>query len=243
MSKHRLFIDPRQVAADRIELDRDQAHRLGRVLRLGRGDRVYLLDGSGRRSLATIESIDRTGGAARLADWEPFDTEPGCRVTLYQALIKADRFEWALQKGTEVGVATFVPLLTDRCVVPAPSQERLDRWRAIVREAAEQSGRSRLPELTEPKTLGEIEGPSRPLIVLWEAERNRRLRDVLAQLAAGLKEIGLVIGPVGGLTEAEVGRLASAGADVAGLGPRLLRAETAGPIVAALVLSATGDLG
>lgn len=243
MATHRLFVDPGQIEGAIVRFNRDQAHRLARVLRLGRGDDIHVLDGAGRRALATVEALEKSGGLARLAAWEPFDTEPRRRVTLYQAVIKHDRFEWAIQKGTEIGVAAFVPILTDRCVAGAPSAERLDRWRAIVREAAEQSGRSRLPRVAAPMHIGEVEAAGRPLIVLWEGERERRLRHVLTDFVADPAEVGLVIGPEGGLTPGEVDRLAAKGARVAGLGPRILRAETAGPIAAALVLAAAGDLG
>ena len=244
-AKHRLFVGPDQVQGDRVQFDEGQSHRLRRVLRLAPGDLVYVLDGQARRATAIVERLDRTGGEARVEAWEDWNTEPRCAITLYQALLKQDRFEWVLQKGTEVGIAAFVPVVTERCVArPSGVTGRLDRWRAIVREAAEQSGRGRLPEVQSPRDLDDVLGSLvQPTIVCWEAAGDRRLRDVLTELPPDTDRIGLVIGPEGGLTSGEVDRLAAAGARIAGLGRRILRAETAGPIAAALTLYVQGDLG
>ena len=243
--KHRLFVSPNQIQGDRVHFTADQAHRLRRVLRLAPGDIIYVLDGRDRRAVAIIERLDRTGGEARLGAWEVWDSEPRCAVTLYQALLKQDRFEWVLQKGTEVGVAGFVPVVTERCVVRSGSDTaRLERWRAIVREAAEQSGRGRLPDVQAPRDLAAIiESLIQPTIVCWEMAGDRRLRAALGDLAQSVDQLGLFIGPEGGLTSGEVERLTAASARIAGLGPRILRAETAGPLAAALVLYQFGDLG
>ena len=245
LPKHRLFVSPDQVREDRVRFDEGQAHRLRRVLRLAPGDQIYVLDGQARRATAIVERLDRTGGEARIEAWEEWDTEPRCSMTLYQALLKQDRFEWVLQKGTEVGIATFVPVVTERCIARSSGETgRLERWRAIVREAAEQSGRGRLPEVQAPRDLDDVLGNLvQPTIVCWEAAGDRRLRDVLAELPPDTDRIGLLIGPEGGLTSGEAERLTAAGGRIAGLGPRILRAETAGPVAAALTLYVQGDLG
>lgn len=243
--KHRLFVRPDQIAGDRVRFDPAQAHQLARVLRLRPGDRLTVLDGADRQAIATLDRLTRDGALARLDPWEPRLTEPVCRITLYQALIKLERFEWVLQKGTEIGVAAFVPLRTDRCLSRGPiDARRIDRWRTIIREAAEQSGRARLPTLGEPAPIADLPDREQDLtIVCWEAARDRRLRDCLAGLPQIPTRIGLIVGPEGGLTEAETGRLAARGAPIAGLGPRILRAETAALAAATIVLTAAGDLG
>lgn len=241
--KHRLFVRPDQIAGDTLTLDAAQAHQLARVLRLRPGDALLVLDGTDRQTEARIAALDARAGLLRLNSWRPAPPEPACRLTLYQALIKQDRFEWVVQKGTEIGVAAFVPVVTERAVVREVSPAKLTRWRAIAREAAEQSGRGRLPDIHNPVSLTDLPAGNAPLAVCWEAETSTLLRHLLPRLGRPGNSAGVLIGPEGGLTIAEVDQLRGRGALVAGLGPRILRAETAGPVAAALILHAAGDLG
>jgi 16S rRNA (uracil1498-N3)-methyltransferase len=178
-----------------------------------------------------------------LASREP-PGEPDVRLVLYQALIKGQRFDWVLEKGTEVGVSSFVPVVSSRSVVrPAEaSASRLERWQRIVTEAAEQSGRSRLPQVSPPVTFADALASAPGLRLLpWEGEHDITLREALT--AEGPPEaVSLFIGPEGGFPTEEVEMARQQGVRTVSLGPRILRAETAGIVAAALVLHELGEM-
>ncbi|HEY8491137.1 MAG TPA: 16S rRNA (uracil(1498)-N(3))-methyltransferase [Dehalococcoidia bacterium] len=244
---NRFFVAPSLLAADPIRLDGDLARQMARVLRLRPGDRVVLLDGSGRELVAELRRVAAREVLAAPLDRRWGSREPACALTLYQGVIRPARFEWLLEKGTELGVAAFVPLLTARSVVrPEADGARVERWRRIVREAAEQCGRAALPEVRPPVSLADAvrEAPGLRL-VCWEAGEGPSLRDALrAELTAGRPAaVSLFVGPEGGLTEEEVAAACAAGARAVSLGGRVLRSETAGLTAAVAVLYELGELG
>lgn len=242
----RFHLAPDAVHGDRVAFDAPAAHHLGRVLRAGVGDVVQAVDARGE-----LLSVRLTGIAARRAEGlvvarERLATESPLRLTLAQAIPKGDRMETIIRMTTELGVSRVIPLMTARTVVqlePARWGARLARWRRVAREAAQQSGRAAVPEITEPSRIGAWRHDARDeglLVCFWEEER----RGLDARLPAGpCPRATVVIGPEGGLTAEEVEGLAGAGALVAGLGPRLLRTETAGAVAVALLQSRYGDLG
>ena len=131
------------------------AHQLRSVLRLGVGDQVVLLDNRGGAFLAEIRALDRKSAQGFVLDAVAAPGEPSVAVTLYQCSLKADKFEWVLQKGTELGVTRFVPVVSRRSVVRpvAALAKKAERWQAIIREAAEQCGRGRLAGIGRPRGL------------------------------------------------------------------------------------------
>jgi len=178
--------------------------------------------------------------------------EPQARLILYQSLIKGDRFDWVLEKGTELGVARFVPLICQRGVVlrqPPERRGREQRWRRIITEAAEQCGRSVLPEISPVTELDQaLDSASGLRLLPWEEERALGLRKVLRQARAAEKTAGpptvsLFVGPEGGFTRQEVERARARGVQVVSLGRRILRSETAGIAAAAAILYELGELG
>jgi len=242
----RFHLAPDAVRGDRVAFDAAAAHHLGRVLRVGVGDVVQAVDAQGE-----LLSVRLTGIASRRAEGlvverERLATESPLRLTLAQAIPKGDKMESIIRMTTELGVTRVVPLLTARTIVrlePARWGARLARWRRVAREAAQQSGRAAVPEIAEPTQLGAWQPDARDdglLVCFWEDER----RGLDARLPAGpCPRATVVVGPEGGLTATEVDGLAGAGALVAGLGPRLLRTETAGAVAVALLQSRYGDLG
>jgi 16S rRNA (uracil1498-N3)-methyltransferase len=166
-------------------------------------------------------------------------------------MLKADRFELVLQKGTELGASAFVPTVCARSVARpgdgSRRSSRLKRWQRIVVEAAEQSGRGRRPELREPVPFGEacndVHGSA---LIPWEGETRAGLKAALGRLRAdggALTSLGIFIGPEGGFTEQEVDQAKAAGVVSVSLGRRILRAETAGVSVLAAVMYELGELG
>jgi len=245
----RFFVPPEVLASETVELDRELSHRLRHVLRLRGGAMVVFFDGRGREYEAVLEDVSAPAVRARVLQPREGIPEPRTRLVLYQSLIKGDRFDWALEKGTELGVAAFVPLISRRSV-RRPSGDpssRSARWRRIIVEAAEQCGRSVLPELAPVAGLDEAFDSAPGLRLLpWEEERVLGLRTVLREaLSEGVKltEVSLFIGPEGGFTRNEVERARAAGVRVVSLGSRILRSETAGIVAAAAVLWELGELG
>lgn len=242
----RFHLAPDAVRGDRVAFDAAAAHHLGRVLRAVVGDVVQAVDAHGE-----LLSVRLTGVAARRAEGlvvarERLATESPLRLTLAQAIPKGDKMESVIRMTTELGVARVIPLMTARTVVqlePARWGARLARWRRVAREAAQQSGRAAVPEITDPSRIAAWRYDALDdglLVCFWEEER----RGLDARLPAGpCARATVVIGPEGGLTAEEVAGLVGAGAVVAGLGPRLLRTETAGAVAITLLQSRYGDLG
>ena len=236
---HRFFVLPEQIRDGRVRLTGEQARQIVRVLRLGVGDRIVVLDGRGSETEAEIVQATPAAVEAAVVDQRPCTTEPTVQLTLYQALLKRDKFEWVLQKGTEVGVARIVPVVTQRSLVQDTrlKENKLNRWQKILTEAAEQSHRGRVPELAAPLTWTQaIDDAARAdlALVAW-AKASRPLRDILTD-AQSIRSLALFIGPEGGFTAAEVKQAAGAGIQSFSLGPRILRTETAAVVASALAL-------
>ena len=169
-------------------LEGEVAHQVSRVLRMSVGDEITLLDNSGREYSVQLTMFNKTTVEGSVLSVRETQTESSLELTLYQGLLKGEKFQWVLQKGTELGVSRFVPLISLRTVIQG--QERLERtryprWLKIITEAAEQSGRCTLPELKPPISLHEacdqVHGHSTS-IMPWEEETTTSLRSVLRHL-------------------------------------------------------------
>jgi 16S rRNA (uracil1498-N3)-methyltransferase len=226
----RFFVAPEALVTDQVQID-DQAlaHQLGRVLRLAPGARVLLLDGQGSACEVELTALTRTGLSGLVRARTAVSGEPPLQLTVYLALMRPERFEWALQKCVELGVARLVPVSFARSL-PADRADarKLERWRRIVREAAEQSCRGILPEMSAPLGFAEacVQAATAALpLLLWEGTApllRERLRTSLP-----LPTLSLLSGPEGGITAEELTAAVEHGIMPVSLGPRLLRAETA----------------
>jgi 16S rRNA (uracil1498-N3)-methyltransferase len=246
----RFFVDAGSLAADRVEIEGALAHRLASVLRMRAGDEVALFCGDGVDVRVRLGEIADKKILAAVLERGPGPREPRTRVELYQSITKGDRFEWLLEKATEIGVAGITPLVAARAVVKPPADgNRAERWRRIVVEAAEQCERSAVPEIGAPASLdGALRGAAGIVLLPYEEAGdaaqsihdvlNRRVDDVFS-----LAEISVLIGPEGGYEPGEVERAQAAGAEVVTLGDRVLRSETAGIVAATMVMYALGELG
>jgi 16S rRNA (uracil1498-N3)-methyltransferase len=245
---HRFFVSPDQLSHHVVRFDEDQARQMRRVLRLRPGDRVVALDGQGKQYEVVLEEVAHARATGRLSEPAKATGEPSARLTLYQSLLRREKFEWVLQKGTEIGVAAFVPVVTRRSVVRDAEDvgpEKLGRWRRIIREAAEQSGRGLLPSLDQAMPLEALAGVADAhdaRLIAWEGERDRTVRDALANREHP-RDVALFIGPEGGYDTDEVRLVESWGGAAVTLGRRILRTETAALVGATLVLHELGELG
>lgn len=239
----RFFVPAETIAGSEVILSPDLAHRISRVLRIRKGDHVILATGGPREYEVELTSLSNKGAMAIvLAEHDP-PQEPRVAVTLYQALIKPNRFDLVLEKGTELGVSRFVPTICARTQgqFDEPSVSRADRWRRIIVEAAEQCGRGKLPEMAEPlqfeAAIADAQGVR---LVAYESERGESLGEHVRGLSPSPDTVSLFIGPEGGFADAEIETANAAGAVTLSLGPRPLRAETAAIAACALVLDALG---
>ena len=246
---HRFFVDPAILGGERVALSGPQAHQMGRVLRLKPGDRIILVDGAGHESVVRLDEVRSSAVAGTVEVVRPSRPEPSLTLTLYQALVPRDRFETVLQKGTEVGVSRFVPVWCERSIVPGGDKiddGRLERWRRIVTEAAEQCERGIVPEVTPPIRFADAlaqAATAGPTLVAWERERERSIQAGLREALSGDgRTLGLMVGPEGGFSTIEMELVREAEVLTVSLGPRILRTETAGPVLAALALYEAGDL-
>lgn len=246
----RFHVPAEVIGGDAIVLDGAVAHRLATVLRLRAGDNVALFDGSGTDAVVTLRDVNaqRVVGdvTARLAS----PREPRTRVHLYQSITKGERFEWLVEKGTEIGASSITPLITARAVVRTSGVgARSDRWRRIAVEAAEQCERGAVPRIGAPVTFAHALSAATGIVLLpYEAagQAAPSIGDVLLQRIDelyALSEVSVLIGPEGGLAPDEVEQAKSAGAIVVTLGERVLRSETAGLVALTLTLGACGELG
>jgi 16S rRNA (uracil1498-N3)-methyltransferase len=216
------------------------------VLRLGPGTVVEAADGTGAFYRVRLVALDRTGAWGAIEARTMPGRESPCAITLAQALLKGDRMSWLVQKATELGVARIVPVETAR-VVGRPGPEgatRHARWTRIAREAVKQCGRATVPVVDPPRALVDLlpEIPAHEAtLVFWEGG-SERLAATAAALGAPARLL-LLVGPEGGFTGDELARVEAAGARRASLGPRILRAESAGVAAVALCQFLFGDLG
>ena len=242
---HRFFVAPELIrqSGSIITLPKELAHQLHDVLHLQVGEQIILLDNSGDEIPASVASVNKGAVAVQLHERRPGKNEPSVRIILCQGLLKSARFEWILEKGTELGVSVFSPILCRRSTsgLEDAGTSKMQRWQRIITEAAEQSGRAYRPELLPIRTLQDAlnDIPSGALALMpWEEERGLMLRDALKSSTA--TTVIIFIGPEGGLTVEEIRQAQQHGAQVVSLGSRILRAETAALATVANVMYELG---
>lgn len=239
---NRFFISPSQINARTVVFPDDLCHQILHVLRMRAGEQVQVLDDTGM--VYTVQlAVDADGQTVRgeITDRRLAESEPPVEVELCCGLTHRGKLEWILQKGTEAGVTSFSPFVSARTLVQSPAlkDKRRERWEAIIREAAEQSGRGRLPLLNDPRMYRDLvadQAQTGLSLLAWEDAD--RAADTLAAALAGFggTRLRLLVGPEGGLSEEEVRAAREAGWRVVTLGPRILRMETAAILFPGLAL-------
>ena len=227
--------------AVQIELEPDSAHHAAKVLRLRRGDRVVLFDGSGGEYEASIHDVGRNAVVVDVGKFHAGDRESALKVCLAQGLASGDKMDTILQKSVELGVTRFQPLATRRSVVRLTEERgarRAQHWQQVAVAACEQCGRNHLPEVLAVEDFDcWIARQASGLRLLLTPDAARRLADMPEP--AG--EVTLLAGPEGGFTDDEVTQALAAGYAPVRLGPRVLRTETAGLAALAAVQALWGD--
>ena len=235
MTSKRFFISSADIKGKSIELAGDEHYHLSRVVRIRQGAQVILFDEKGRSYKARVENSSRERTRLRLIEEKEAETS-NLRIVLAQAVIKSRNMEMILQKGTELGVAAFIPLTTRRNVMESrKSSGKTARWERILREAMKQSGRTDPPEIRPLISLSEFleKGEFRHKILLWERKGIAFKKVLLSRPdgkvppASDPESVSLLIGPEGGWTDGEYRRIMNHGYTAVTLGRNVLRSETA----------------
>jgi 16S rRNA (uracil1498-N3)-methyltransferase len=225
------FFSPHPISGGGMMLDGPEAHHLLHVMRASVGDEVTLFDDSGAEFKATVETLRRADAELRIVERREVDRELPFELVVGVALPKGDRQKWLVEKLTELGVTTLVPLITERCVAQ-PAAAAVERLRRSVIEAAKQCGRNRLMKIAEPQLwanwIGSDESARRLIahpsgLPISEADFSRPI------------PTRITIGPEGGLTDIEVAAATTASWQPVSLGERILRVETAAIALAAAI--------
>lgn len=225
----RFFVDGPIVLGD-IQLSGEEAHHLATVRRFAEGDSVILFNGDGNRYQATVLSLSKRSVSLEVTAVEESHTELQWPCWIASALPKGDRFDFLLEKLTELGATDFLPLMTERSVV-IPKAEKQEKWRRAVIEASKQCGRNRLMRVHPPLTFSE-------LVTSRELPSQRFVAHPSGGDLTSIRIEGgavFAIGPEGGFSEAEVASTDAAGWQRVALGSRILRIETAAIAVTSIV--------
>ena len=235
----RFFLFPFHSKDGLVEIGGNLAHQIKNVLRSVVGDDYLLLDNAGSEYDARLTSILKDKVIFEIIDKRQAGGEPYIHIHLYQSFIRKERFEFVLQKGTEIGVASFTPLITNRCVsLPKKLAEKQVRWLSIIREAAEQSERGMVPRLNEALSLQDACNGARGFsMIFWECEKDLKLSKALKTYSHELdRQINIFVGPEGGFTADEIELAAENGIKSVSLSNRILRSETAALVACANIL-------
>jgi 16S rRNA (uracil1498-N3)-methyltransferase len=242
-----------------VELPPETASHLARVLRARSGDELILFNGDGREFNGAIETVRGSRVSASVGDGRPVDRESPLAITLVQCVPRGDRMDFIVQKATELGVARIVPVLSQRSVVrldKSQAESKAVHWRAVAVSACEQCGRNRLPtiEAAQPllNYLGESSAGTGPRLVLEpeSAPQMSTLAPGPGTVAPGpggaadaaMTSAEIAIGPEGGFASEELEAFRVAGFSQVGLGPRVLRAETAAIAAVVWLQARLGDM-
>lgn len=241
----RYFISPDQLIGDIIHITGDDIHHIRTVMRCQVGDRLICCT-MGIDYLVSIEAVSASGVTCRVVESSPSIGEPSTQVTLAQGMPKGEKFEWILQKSTELGAAAFLPFSSSRTVVKLEgnkAEKKRGRWSKIIKEAAEQAHRGKIPDVCLPmkwKSLLE-EIPNYDLAIIAYEKGGQTLQN-LPELQAN-KSILMIVGPEGGFSQVEIDEAVQHGAKPVTLGNRILRTETAAISLLTCLMFMNNELG
>lgn len=244
----RYFVAPNQVASDLVTITGDDVKHIVRVMRMEAGDEVIVCDGVGNAYRIELNDLGEKAVIGRIVEKLEDQVESAVKITLSQGLPKGDKMELIVQKGTEVGISTFIPVEMKRCIVQydhKKEQKRRERWEKIAKEAAEQAHRTIIPEVNESKSFKQWMQSFADydlVIVPYEAEKAKGIREVL-DAHPDVQNVCVLIGPEGGISSEEIDTALAAGAIPVTLGPRIMRTETAGLVAATCILYHYGQMG
>jgi len=245
MSLSRLFISTDIQPGQELNLDEDQAHYIGRVLRLRAGDQLTVFNGQGGEFSATAQSVRKNVAVLLIGKQSDSNTESPLKVHLVQSISRGERMDFVMQKATELGVKRISPVVSEYGVVKLNTKraaKRRDHWQSVAESACEQSGRTRPPLIDPPMDLNAWFGTRTK-----ETDTDLLFRPgaatALVAVPTPVSKVCLLIGPEGGFSDSEYDDAELAGFSAVSLGPRILRTETAAIAAISILQSQWGDLG
>jgi len=234
----RFFVADAHEVGDRLTIAGSDAHKIAHVLRLRDGDEIEIADSAARVYRAALH-VD--GDAVRATLSERIDSpapQPGLTIDVAQGVPKGAKMDFVVEKLSELGVASIIPIESERTIVRDLGSNKLERWRRLAKAAAAQSGRQTIAEVAEPVSFAKMLerfASYDTVLFPWELARVRPLRATLPELVAGARKILVVVGPEGGFSHAEAELAEAAGANVVSLGSSILRTETAALVLLAIL--------
>lgn len=239
----KFFVPKENISEDKIMITGEDVQHIKRVLRMRVGEELVLCDSCGTDYTTRLAEIGDRDILCDILDKTQSQTEPNIKVTLFQGLPKASKMDYIIQKTTELGITKIVPCALGRCVSKPEGDKKTARWQKIAEEAAKQSGRGAIPDVTNvvklDEAIKELSGCDLAFVP-YECEEMRSIKSVLTS-KSDIKTVGFIIGPEGGFDKAEIEKLENAGIAPVSLGKRILRTETAGEAVLAMVMYEIGD--
>lgn len=244
---HRFFVNGNQISEDKIIIVGNDVKHIRNVLRLKINDKIEI-SCDGKEYLCEIIELNKDDIIVEIKNIRQGDSESKIEITLFQGLSKGNKMELVFQKCTEIGVKEFVPVAMHRSVVKIKElkkeQNKVERWNAIVEEAAKQSKRNYIPKVKSIISFDEmidVLKKEKNIIVPYEDERHLTIKEGVLGLDS--QKINILIGPEGGFEPEEIEKLKSIGAKITTLGSRILRTETAAIVASAIVLYEAGNIG
>ena len=242
---HRFFIP--QLYNEEMTITGVDAKHIGKVLRMQPGDKLQIVSDDGVSALAEVAAITESTVTVRCLEKLAESHEPAVKITLAQGLAKGEKMDFIIQKAVELGAYSIVPVAMEHSVVRldgAKADKKVERWQKIAEAAAKQSKRDIIPQVQDVQTVKEMlaNNDCKTKIIAYECEDRMSLKTALRE-AGQMEDLLLIIGPEGGISEAELAKAREAGAVPVSLGRRILRAETAGLVAMSAIFYETGDLG
>lgn len=237
------YVKNEQIHGEKIYIVDEDVNHIKNVLRYKIADDIEICDESGTRYYCKISNIEKDKIEATMFEISKETTESDINITLFQGLPKSDKMDFIIQKCTELGVKSIVPVITDRVIVKIDEKnedKKQTRWQKIAKEAATQSGRQLVPSIEKSDNLKNIiEKLSKYDIVIvpYECEKERHIKNILKSFKSKPQNIAVVIGPEGGFSNEDIKILENLkNIQIVSLGPRILRTETAGIATIAMAM-------
>lgn len=241
------YTEPKNISQKFLEIRGDELKHLSAVQRKKVRDVIEVVDGAGNLYTVVLTEISRLAAIGEIQKRTRYIGEPNFQLTLAQAILRGNRFDWTVEKGTELGVAIFIPLLCEHSIAEGTTS-RLSRWKKIAIAAMKQSARSVLPEITPPQTIQEVirkKGLLKLGLIADGGEGAKSLTKILSaikQKSSQIKSAIILIGPEGGFSGSEIKFAVENGFYQFSLGLRRLRAETAGIVASAILMELMGEM-
>lgn len=244
---HKFFVDSSNIINDNVNIIGDDVKHIYKVLRLSVNDIVAINDCNGNEFLGKLEEINKKEVKVKILEKLETSNESPIKIDLYQGMPKGSKMDLIVQKGTELGISKFQPIITKRVDVAFEEYKKLDRLKRIILEACKQSKRSIIPTINEPIKFEKAKEELKQydlIVVPYERADNYGIKSLCMNIKReDINTIAIVIGPEGGFEEEEIEDLKKIGSNIVTLGKRILRTETAGFVATSLLCYELGDMG